>query len=377
MLKRSCVLGLMVGLVVCAAVSACLAHDVVVPPWRGSAFSTFQDWRFSTSANPAAAETLNNPYGAPSAAITVGQYGSGWLNWIFGLGTMTGYWDLGSAGTIQFTVPNPPSISGASAGWVSVQTTYFEDISQPPTVDVPGAVKVRTDSRVVENVPTGGQWLVEQTLWRFAPCPTSVTAALTSNAPWGSVVDETVVDTCRVAIVSGVGAAKQLPDGTQFELAGAVVTRAFGTFFYVEAANRVAGIRVNCISTQPAPAQGTAPCIIGTIRTIDGERVIDQAVTYGQNPLPIPGALCMVTRSTVGGLSPVGLLVRLAGGANVPSPTATVFTLNDGSGLTVRVQLYGVAAPQNGKFVTVSGALGADTTGPILRVNSSDTIITY
>ena len=367
----------MVGLVVCGAVSACLAHDVVVPPWRGSAFSTFQDWRFSTSSNPAAAEVLNNPHGNPSAAITVRPYGSGWLNQIPGLGTMTGYWDLGSAGTIQFTVPNPPSIPGASAGWVSVQTTYFEDLMEPPTVDVPGAVKVRADSRVVEDVPTGGQWLVEQTLWRFAPCPTSVTAMLTSsNSPFGSVVDETVVDTCRVAIVSGVGAAKQLPDGAQFELAGAVVTRAFGTFFYVEDANRVAGIRVDCISTQPAPTQGTAPYIIGTIKTTtNGERVIDQAVTYGQNQLTIPGALCVVARSISSGLSPMGLLVKLAGRASVSSPT--VFTLNDGSGLTVRVQLSGIGAPEDGRFVSVSGALGADITGPILRVNSSDMLTVY
>lgn len=370
-------LQIVLALALLAGSIASEAHDVVVPPWRGSVFSTYQDWRFSTSANPAAAEVVSNPYGTPSALITVGPYGSGWLNWIPGLGTMTGYWDLGSNGTIQMSVPIAPSAAEPSANWVSVQTTYFRDITEAPAATLPGAYKANTAAKVVENVSTGGQWVVEQTIWRHSSYPASVSAVITSDPMWGSVVDESVVDTCRVLTVSGVAAAMALPDGTMFELADAIVTRQFGDFFYVEDANRLNGIRVNCLPTNQAPGEGSVPYILGTIKTIDGERVIDEAVCYAHTTQPIPRALFLIWRSKVFGLKPTGLLVKISGRASVPSPSATEFTVDDGSGEPIRVQIYGLTAPQNGKIVTVSGVMGVDNSGLILRSNSTDRIASY
>lgn len=355
----------------------CGAHDVTVPPWRGAASSTLEQWRFGTSSNPAVPDVLNNAYGVPTAAITVGPYGSGWLYWIPGLGTPTGYWDLGSAGTIVCTVPTPPVAAGSYADWVSVQATYFKDITQGPAASVAGATRALVSTSVLENVTTGGQWLVEQTYWRRSPVSNLLTATLLSSAQWGSVIEETVIDTCRVQTVSSVMAAKQLPDGTMFELSGPIVTRSFGSLFYMEDPNRLFGIRVNCIQTQSAPAEGSVPFVVGTISTVDGERVIDQAVCLVQGSQPVPRPWFMLTRAASVLPNPVGLHVKMAGRASVPLPGADEFTLDDGSGQPIRVKLYGVSAPPDGRFVSVCGALGADLNGPVLRTNQNNGIMVY
>src|SRR6266576_2074826 len=58
------------------------------------------EWGFDSNANPAAG------VGGGSAAITVGQFGTGWLNggtipW--NLGSAQGFWDLGKSGSIMLS----------------------------------------------------------------------------------------------------------------------------------------------------------------------------------------------------------------------------------------------------------------------------------
>src|SRR6185503_18052898 len=55
------------------------ADDQFPPCWRNQPGSTFQEWRFDTSANPATPESANNPNGTPQATATVGAFGSGWI----------------------------------------------------------------------------------------------------------------------------------------------------------------------------------------------------------------------------------------------------------------------------------------------------------
>jgi hypothetical protein len=74
------------------------------------------------------------------------------------------------------------------------------------------------------------------------------------------------------------------------------------------------------------------------------------------------------------GLNPQGLLVTVWGRADVPEPGATTFTLDDGCGLPLRVELHGAAAPGDGDWVAVTGALGADLAGPVIRVNDAEDI---
>jgi hypothetical protein len=48
--------------------------------------------------------------------------------------------------------------------------------------------------------------------------------------------------------------------------------------------------------------------------------------------------------------------------------------INDGSPQAVKVEPYGISPPLDGHFVTVTGALGANADGPVLRVGLSDTM---
>ena len=89
-------------------------------------------------------------------------------------------------------------------------------------------------------------------------------------------------------------------------------------------------------------------------------------------------ALGMNNKAVQSGLSPKGLLIRLWGRANVASPDVSVFSLDDGAGLSVQVELHGTAAPEDGAYVAITGALGADTSGtPVLRAGPNDLITQF
>ena len=45
-----------------AATFTARAVDVIIPCWRGQAGSTFQNWDFRTSANPASPESSSNAF---------------------------------------------------------------------------------------------------------------------------------------------------------------------------------------------------------------------------------------------------------------------------------------------------------------------------
>ncbi len=176
--------------------------------------------------------------------------------------------------------------------------------------------------------------------------------------------------------LTSVAQAKQELDETYVELAGPIVTRSFasGTYFYVEDYNRTAGIRVNCDPLQ-LPAEGATPTIQGTIRTVNGERVIDSIdVTVGTGCLQeeIPGPFGLVVRAIHQNMLPQGLLVRVSG--RVTSGGGNTFVLDDASPLGLTVELHSLSLPANGDFVAVTGTVGADAFGPVLRVNDSSDI---
>ncbi|MBK9138562.1 MAG: PEP-CTERM sorting domain-containing protein [Verrucomicrobia bacterium] len=175
-------------------------HDVAPPVWRGLEGSTLSIWEFATANNPADLSPLSvNPFGSPTATVTVGEFGSGWQNTLLGLGTQTGFWDLGGeGGQIELFIPNRPASPPGSYKDLRIQVTYFKDISAAPTVTLAGATLVNSGFQVVESVPTGGQWIASWTDWRIEPNPVSETIVIKSDADWGSVVDQIVVDTICV-----------------------------------------------------------------------------------------------------------------------------------------------------------------------------------
>lgn len=186
-------------LLVCLVGSASFAHDLAPPQWRGEDFTTFQEWIFSTDANPASPEVCNNQCGSPVAAITVGEFGSGWFDRLPGLGEQEGYWDLGGDdGSITVTIPNFPS-PPESYKLIRIQVTYYRDINQAPTVTISGGTLIDSGEILVESVPTGGSWVLSWSDWQMVPNPASETIVFTGAKEWGSVIDQIAIDTkCTV-----------------------------------------------------------------------------------------------------------------------------------------------------------------------------------
>ncbi len=176
-----------------------IAHDLFPPLWRGQPGSTFQEWTFDTDANPAAPTLLNNPYGAPAATITVGAFGAGWQQQLPGLGSQTGYWDIGDAiegAQIVLDIPNRPVQDLYKEIWV--QVTSYVDINQAPLVSVPGATLLGSDQAIVEQVPEGGSWVLDLTKWRIEPNPSQEQIVLSAIPMFGATIDQIVVDTICV-----------------------------------------------------------------------------------------------------------------------------------------------------------------------------------
>jgi hypothetical protein len=170
------------------------AADVTPPPWRGQAGTTHQEWQFGNATNPASPDVVANPYGTAVAVITPGEFATGWLNQIPGLGTQTGYWDMGGAGALLvIDIDNRPPSPAHKEIWV--QVTSFVDITQPPLVSVPGGVLLSQRETVVEHVPTGGDWWCDLSRWRIDPSPGHEQVIFTTYPSWGAVIDQIVVDT--------------------------------------------------------------------------------------------------------------------------------------------------------------------------------------
>jgi hypothetical protein len=183
-----------------------------IPSWQGQPGSTYQEWRFGDETTPVSPDVISNPFGSASATVTVGDFGSGWLNQLPGMGTQTGYWDMGGAnGSIVLDIANQPQAAATKEIWV--QTVSFVDISQLPIVDVPGATLLDTQDQVFEHVPTGGNWMLTLTKWQIQPSVSSEQIVITSDPMWGAVIDRVIVDTVAtpepislsLLLVSGVG----------------------------------------------------------------------------------------------------------------------------------------------------------------------------
>lgn len=175
-------------------------------------------------------------------------------------------------------------------------------------------------------------------------------------------------------LARSVGEAKQLADGSQVALVTPVCTRLFGTYFYVEDSNRAAGIKIDRATGIPVVA-GLLPAVFGTIRTVQGERAINESrvapYTTGTVPLAL-GSNCRALESSL----IQGMLVELWGHAEVPTGAVTVFTLNDGSPSPVRIRAAGLSLPADGAYVTVTGVVGFEYGNPVLRVDNARDIVT-
>jgi hypothetical protein len=183
-----------------------------------------------------------------------------------------------------------------------------------------------------------------------------------------------------------------LPDGSAAQFMGYVVTAKFANYFYVEDADRTAGMR---IASTAAIAVGDKVNVAGTLGPTpdpDRERQIGSATVQkisSGNTVPAPLGLNLRTMggAAVGpvpgidgasGLNNVGLLVRAFGTTSDKNVGASEFYLDDGSGFKVRVHAPGLSLPGNGSNVAVTGISGAEvSSGSNVRVLRAKSISTF
>lgn len=179
------------------------AHDLFPPQWRGLPGTTYQEWTFDDADDPASPEVIDNPYGSAIADITVGSFGTGWWEQLPGVGDQTGYWDLGE-GNIIIDIDNTDVPNPFKEIWI--QVTYYKDINAAPIVDVPGGVFLSSQLEVpVEHVPTGGDWVLDQYIFRIYPNPRHEQIVILADPMWMSVIDQIVVDTFCVPEPATIG----------------------------------------------------------------------------------------------------------------------------------------------------------------------------
>jgi hypothetical protein len=116
------------------------------------------------------------------------------------VGCRQGFWDLGSFGTIDCTVPATAG-SPTSYKYVQVQVVRFADnfiYTAPPTVSVSAGASTVTPMSGPVSQPwengVFGQWFIDQTVWRVEPDAGAVTVTVTAPGS-GSLVDQVTVDT--------------------------------------------------------------------------------------------------------------------------------------------------------------------------------------
>ena len=169
------------------------------PCWRGRPGSTFQQWAFAVSNNPAAIapELATNSFGAPLASIVLGAFSSGYLDQFAFLGCRQGIWDLGRLGTVTLQIPNAPGSPAGSYKYVQVAVTQYRDgiYLQNAAIAIAGGTLVSRQEQNIETNQIGGIWAVEKSVWRLGPpCPASETIVLTGGTN-GTLLDQVVVDT--------------------------------------------------------------------------------------------------------------------------------------------------------------------------------------
>jgi len=215
------------------------------------------------------------------------------------------------------------------------------------------------------------------------------------NGPVEVCIDKVIVTDDYVADpdLTNIAECKQQPDLTRVS-PGGIVTQVSDGFFYIENPGRTSGIRVEQNPNERCVGDKLdAGNLVGTMDTLpSGERCIQASqvdwsggfgdvTQLGMNNRTIGGGSfgdVMGGSGQVGvsgceGLNNIGLLIRTWGKVIQLEPVATQtwFSLDDGSGVILRVLVAaGTSAPAADSIVKVSGVVSCekDTNGNIQRL---------
>ena|GEM_PF-1684595 len=182
-----------------------------------------------------------------------------------------------------------------------------------------------------------------------------------------------------------IKAVKGQSDGVTIRCAGGIVTSAIGDTFYIESPDRTTGIQASMYGHGFTP--GTNVDVVGTLRTINGERCINALNAYVMgfgsiNPVAMSlrdlGGITSSYNPTTGagqmgfsdgrGPNNVGLLVKVWGQFNPVNSTR--FNLTDGNESVDCIVPSGVIINPYWQYLTVTGISSCepDQSGGIRRV---------
>lgn len=266
---------------------------------------------------------------------------------------------------------NYTTIDGLSWPWcTNLRSNCYGDIDGSGTAEML-FVKSSSDPLQCYMPPASGG--------PYNPAGLSTDPSLLCGWNLHGVVLVDVLDSPVVA-VERIADARGLPDGTVVQLTAKQRTNlvveldanhlSVTTGYYLEESDRSSGIRVMGAT---AASEGQSVAVEGTLSTVNGERVIissgESTPQSGQAIKPLGATI----KSLYNGLAMTGLLVRLSGGIVSPDVDSGVFSLNDGSGQTLKV--YCPDFNQTSGFCTVTGCVGSELSGgtnvPVLRVESA------
>ena len=158
-------------------------------------------WDFNSSVNPAPANIGDS---AANAGISVGAFGSGWHNTDLGLGSASGYWDLGKNGIVTLTIPNLASPTHSFNATLSiVQWIDGPLFSGNLTYSFAGATQVAGTTTHVLETTALGKWVEYDTTWKLAPGVNPDVITITAPAT-GAIFDRITVVPEPTTVVAGL-----------------------------------------------------------------------------------------------------------------------------------------------------------------------------
>lgn len=178
------------GIFFCVAIAA-LSLSASAGIWweRGDPGSTWQEWYFSTPDNPAAPEASYNPYGIPSASITVmGETHGVQPGWYPTFWNHQGIW-ISEETTVTLFIPNSFEPNPYKEIWLEM--VFWGDLLPDTGLVFPQAGV----SLISETLGyTEDMWRIWNVGWRIEPNPIEETIFIhILNS--GAIVDYIIVDT--------------------------------------------------------------------------------------------------------------------------------------------------------------------------------------
>lgn len=155
------------------------------PVWYGEAETTRALYPFSTDSLNPSPEVLENPYGSPSAVVTVTEpFGTGWQDPADAFSTpgvdADGAWDVGPDGSIALTIPFTAGPTDPGLEYRVEFYLYVVAYEVPvtlPEISAPGLV--------LENVSSSTETVKQDTLGRY----TGLTWTAEAPVDGGNTVD--------------------------------------------------------------------------------------------------------------------------------------------------------------------------------------------